>query len=44
VIDVLVRNGTVLDGTGADPRVADIAICEGRIVEVGTLRDTHAHK
>ncbi|MEM9520729.1 MAG: amidohydrolase family protein [Actinomycetota bacterium] len=30
--DLLIRNGTVVDGTGADRRVVDIAISDGRIV------------
>lgn len=34
--DVVIRGGTVVDGTGAPGRVADIAIREGRIAEVGT--------
>ena len=33
--DLVIRGGTVVDGTGADPRVADIAIAAGRITEVG---------
>ncbi|HEX2767351.1 MAG TPA: amidohydrolase family protein [Candidatus Limnocylindria bacterium] len=35
----LFRNATVVDGTGADPASADIAIEDGRIVEVGTGLD-----
>ena len=35
----LFRNATVVDGTGADPAPADIAIEDGRIVEVGTGLD-----
>tara|TARA_Y100000588_G_scaffold290811_1_gene309749 strand:- start:102 stop:1784 length:1683 start_codon:yes stop_codon:yes gene_type:complete len=35
--DLVIRNGTVVDGTGA-PRVeADIAVSDGRIVEVGKV-------
>ncbi|THD78552.1 MAG: D-aminoacylase [Phenylobacterium sp.] len=34
-IDVLIKNGTVVDGDGAPPRVADVAIADGMIVEVG---------
>lgn len=32
--DLILRNGTVYDGTGTPPRRADIAIRDGRIVEV----------
>ncbi|HVV75071.1 MAG TPA: amidohydrolase family protein [Mycobacteriales bacterium] len=35
--DLVVRGGTVVDGTGAAARTADIAIHEGRIVEVGRV-------
>ena len=27
--DLIIRNGTVIDGTGADRKVADIAISKG---------------
>ena len=33
--DLLIRNGKVVDGTGAAARIADVAIAGGRIVEVG---------
>jgi N-acyl-D-amino-acid deacylase len=32
--DVLIRNGTVADGTGADPRPADVLVRAGRIAAV----------
>jgi N-acyl-D-amino-acid deacylase len=35
--DVIIRGGTVVDGTGAAPRTADVAISEGLIAEVGRL-------
>jgi N-acyl-D-aspartate/D-glutamate deacylase len=35
--DILIRNGSVVDGTGAPAFGADIAIQGGRIVEVGTV-------
>lgn len=35
--DLVVRGGTVLDGTGGPPRVADVAVSGGRITEVGRL-------
>ena len=33
------RGGSVFDGTGADPRLADVAVDDGRIVDVGTGLD-----
>ena len=33
--DLVIRGGTVVDGTGAAPRRADVAISNARIVEVG---------
>ncbi|NQW55040.1 MAG: amidohydrolase family protein [Rhodospirillales bacterium] len=33
--DLVVRNGTVIDGTGAEPREADVAVQDGRIAAVG---------
>ena len=36
-VDMVVRNGRIVDGTGAEAFEADIAISGGRIVEVGTL-------
>ncbi|HEX3087926.1 MAG TPA: amidohydrolase family protein, partial [Ilumatobacteraceae bacterium] len=32
--DMLIRGGTVVDGTGAPPRLADVAIINDRIVDV----------
>jgi N-acyl-D-amino-acid deacylase len=37
VFDLIVRGGEVVDGTGAPRRVADIAIRDGRIVEVAPV-------
>lgn len=36
-VDLVIRGGTVFDGTGAEPITADIAIDAGRIVGVGDL-------
>ena len=33
--DLLIKNGTLVDGTGASARHADIAVRAGKIVEIG---------
>ncbi len=38
--DLVIRNGTVVDGTGAPSRVADVAIDDGRVSVVGDVPDT----
>lgn len=35
--DLVVRNGRVVDGTGGEPYVGDVAVSGGRIVEVGKI-------
>ena len=35
--DLVIRGGTVVDGTGAPARTADVAITDGRVVEVGPV-------
>ena len=35
--DLVIRGGTVVDGTGVPPRVADVAIDRGQIVAVGEV-------
>lgn len=35
--DLVVRNGTVVDGSGAQPFAADVAVAGGRIAAVGTV-------
>jgi N-acyl-D-amino-acid deacylase len=38
--DLVVRNGTVIDGSGADRRRADVAVVDGRIVAIGEVDGT----
>jgi N-acyl-D-aspartate/D-glutamate deacylase len=38
--DLLVKNGMVIDGTGAPARRADVGIVAGRIAEIGSLSAT----
>jgi N-acyl-D-aspartate/D-glutamate deacylase len=40
--DLIIRGGTVVDGTGSPARTADVAIDGGRISEVGTLTGERA--
>ena len=42
MLDIVSKNGTVIDGTGAAPRQADIAIQSGKIVEVRPNIDAEA--
>ena len=41
-VDLILRGGTVLDGTGTEAVVADVAVREGRIVQVGDLSGLRA--
>jgi len=38
--ELIVRGGTLVDGTGAEPRIADVAIDGGVITEVGGVTDS----
>jgi N-acyl-D-aspartate/D-glutamate deacylase len=37
MLDEVIKGGTVIDGTGAEGRVADIGIKDGRIVKIGQI-------
>ena len=43
VIDTLIRNATLIDGTGEAPFVGDVAVLGGRIHAIGHLHDLDAH-
>ncbi|MGA0238176.1 MAG: N-acyl-D-amino-acid deacylase family protein [Acidimicrobiales bacterium] len=44
MFDLLIRNGTVIDGTGAVGRIADLAIDDGVIVAIEQGLDGDAHE
>jgi N-acyl-D-aspartate/D-glutamate deacylase len=35
--EILIRNGTLIDGSGAPARRANVAVANGKIVEPGAL-------
>src|SRR6266511_3688017 len=41
--DVLIKNGTIYDGTGANPRQADVAIRGDRITGIGDFKSAKAN-
>lgn len=42
--DLLIRGALLIDGSGADPKPADLAVRDGRISALGTSLPTDAHR
>lgn len=42
MFDLLIRGGTVVDGTGAVPKVADVAVSDGRVAAIENRIDADA--
>jgi len=42
--DLIIRGGTVHDGTGSPPRIADVAIRDGRIAAIGAVSGSAARE
>lgn len=42
MVDLVIRGGAVVDGTGAPPRRADVAVDGGRVVALGKVDDSAA--
>ena len=37
--DIVIKNGMIVDGTGRPAYRADLAVSQGKIVEIGKVRD-----
>jgi N-acyl-D-amino-acid deacylase len=44
VLDILIRGGLVVDGTGSEPFAADVAVEDGVITDVGSLPGAQARR
>ena len=42
MVDTVIRGATIVDGLGHEPRRADIAITDGRIADIGNIKDKSA--
>ena len=40
MFEMIIRNGTIIDGTGRDRYVADIGINDGKIVRIGEIKES----
>ena len=40
MLDLVIRNGTIVDGTGAEPVSGDVAVADGRVVALGQVADS----
>lgn len=40
--DLVIRGATIVDGLGSEPRRADLAVQNGRIADIGSIRDKNA--
>ena len=38
--DLLIKNGTIVDGTGNDSFVGDVAVHDGEIKEIGSIESS----
>lgn len=43
-IDLVIRNGMVVDGSGGEPYVADVAVTDGKIVNIGSIAQRGARE
>ena len=44
MFDLILKGGEVFDGTGAEGAITDVAIQDGRIAEIGTLKPEGAER
>jgi N-acyl-D-amino-acid deacylase len=42
--DLIIKNGTLVDGTGAPRRIVDLAIADGRVARIGDLENATADR